>query len=341
MFFILEPCPIGVSDTPCPICVSDIVKTMSADEVSLPKSVSEMSLPAVITSGDESDMELQDVDLPNDNEPDVESLGSDVSENGFDNVVDYVDLEAIDAQIEFDDTSPVPSPDVALCLSLQQDVAEFYSVPRVLPAARRRGLRGSLSLDLLTGWDFRFQAVRDISDRLLSALSVAILILSPPCTAFSSLQRVFNYKKLPVEVVRRKMEAAMVLLCHAIACAMLMYRAGKCFVFEHPASATSWNMPDVTAIKQLPGVFCVVFDQCMLGLRSKVGGIPMRKRTRIMTNSLHIANKFRGCVCDRTHDHQVIQGSEGGVDRSVWAQKYPGPMIDLLVQGSLEAVGHG
>ena len=34
------------------------------------------------------------------------------------------------------------------------DIAEFYSVPRVLPIASEQGLEGRLSLDLTSGFNF-------------------------------------------------------------------------------------------------------------------------------------------------------------------------------------------
>ena len=183
--------------------------------------------------------------------------------------------------------------------------------------------------------DFRIPKLRDLSCGLLVHLQIAMLILSPPCTAFSFLQEMFNYKKLPVEVVQQKIAAAMILLRHALQCAKIQYESGRKFVFEHPASATSWKLPEVKSMLELPGMHAVVFDQCMLGLKSKVHQIPMRKRTRLMTNSLRVAQAFRGCLCDRQHEHQVIQGCEGGVDRSAWAQCYPLPMVERLVAASL------
>ena len=104
--------------------------------------------------------------------------------------------------------------------------------------------------------------------------------------------------------------------------------------FEHPAGATSWSQDCVDSVRKLPGVFTVVFDQCMLGLVSKVNRIPMRKRTRIMTNSYMLASHLKGRLCDKSHEHQQIQGTEGGMKRSVWAQLYPPGLVHCLVQGT-------
>ena len=83
----------------------------------------------------------------------------------------------------------------------------------------------------------------------------------------------FNYKKLPVEVVQQKIAAAMILLRHALQCAKIQYESGRKFVFGHPASATSWKLPEVKSMLELPGMHVVVFDQCMLG-RAEVESPP-------------------------------------------------------------------
>ena len=87
------------------------------------------------------------------------------------------------------------------------------------------------------------------------------------------------------------------------------------------------------------GVYTVVFDQCMTGLVSPCTEIPMRKRTKLMTNSKHFIEAFRGKLCDRSHQHKLIQGSESGIRLSVWCQCYPGPMVDLLAEGVVRCRG--
>ena len=74
-----------------------------------------------------------------------------------------------------------------------QHIAEFYSPPRVLPIAGQVwGLTGDLSLDLATGWDFCCSYAQELSLHLLVSWCVAVLLLSPPCTAFSPLQELWQ-----------------------------------------------------------------------------------------------------------------------------------------------------
>ena len=121
-------------------------------------------------------------------------------------------------------------------------------------------------------------------------------------------------------------------LSHSMDCAKTQYDGQRTFIFEHPFNATSWRQHCVHRVRSLPGIYCITIDMCYFGLRSKVHRRPMRKRTRIMTNSRLVADGLQGCLCPRNHDHQVIEGSEGGVRRSAWAQVYPPAFVEKLAQ---------
>ena len=169
---------------------------------------------------------------------------------------------------------------------------------------------------------------------LVDCLECVLLMLSPPCTVFSELQRLWNIKRIPEQTWKHRWEVGMVFLKHSMHAAQNQVAGHRFFAFEHPASASSWKQPCVQAVQSLPGVETVVFDQCMLGLKSKVNGIPMRKRTRIMTNSRELIKLLSGKCCDRTHAHECIQGSEGGVKRSVWAQVYPPGLVQIIAEAA-------
>jgi len=223
----------------------------------------------------------------------------------------------------------VPLPSVALhIVTQQQDVAEYYSPERVAMAARALGLISVLSCDIINGWNSDLPDVRALSIQLLAL--VRLVILSPPCTAFSALQHLWNYKRMSPDRAAAQWAKGMLCLEHAMACARKQHVEGRFFAFEHPANASSWRTPCVQGVRQLPGVLCVTIDLCSLGLVSKVRGLPIRKRTRIMTNSQLIAEGLRGHMCRCTRQHQIIEGAEGGVRRSVWAQMYPAPFVQKL-----------
>ena len=227
----------------------------------------------------------------------------------------------------------VPSPAVASDLNPKvdgyQDIAEVYSPARMLPLAWLLGLCGNLS-DLATGWDFRDPRNRQLVLELLGRLQILFCIVCPPCRAFSELQRLWNFRRLPVERVRAIMDEGLEYLSHAMQIAEAQVSAGRFFVFEHPYRASSWATPVVQRVLALPKVGVVTIDLCYFGLVSKVHQKPVRKRTKIMTNSPYLMQELKGCMCPRTHEHQVLQGAEGGVSCTAWAQIYPPQFCRVL-----------
>ena len=144
------------------------------------------------------------------------------------------------------------------------------------------------------------------------------------------LQRLWNNRRRDPAIVQQEQEEGAGYVNHSMDAASEQLRRGRFFCFEHPDSSSAWDLQSVRQILEIPGVITVRFDQCMVGLQSPVYGKPMRKRTRLMTNSLAIVNNFRGLLCDKSHEHQIIQGDEAGVRLSVHAQLYPQGMVERL-----------
>ena len=79
-------------------------------------------------------------------------------------------------------------------------------------------------------------------------------------------------------------------------CEMQM-KAGRAFIFEHPATATSWELGGLKRLFTTEGVHEGLFDMCRFGMESedKIGVGLVRKTTRIVTNAEEIA----GSLCAR------------------------------------------
>ena len=77
------------------------------------------------------------------------------------------------------------------------------------------------------------------------------------------------------------------------------------------------------------GNFVAVFDQCQFGLRSPRGN-PMQKRTRFLTNLKPLYEALNGKVCDHSHEHDKIEGSQDGIKLSVHAQTYPDQLVETI-----------
>ena len=216
------------------------------------------------------------------------------------------------------------------------DIAEVYSPPRLLPTARRLGLSGTLSCDILTGWDFSQTGIKAKLFQLLVQLNIFFIMMSPTCTMFSALQALWNFKRMSRDVIDRRMKEALGFIEHCMALARVQIERSNFFCFEHPASSSAWKLECVQEVSRLPGVFKITFDQCQCGLVTPLGRRPMRKRTILMSNAYGIRRNFSNLMCRRDHEHQLVMNSEGGMKLSVWAQLYPQPMIERLVESAAE-----
>ena len=103
---------------------------------------------------------------------------------------------------------------------------------------------------------------------------------------------------------------------------------------------TEFLPAQVKAISQCPGVFKAVFDQCQFGLVSVEAKLPLRKRTCVLTNSSVLHKVLHNKLCTGNHEHQAIQGSEGGRKRSEAAAEYPEPLVRCLCESFLQEGKH-
>ena len=217
---------------------------------------------------------------------------------------------------------------------LTDQVMEVFSPPRVLPVATAAGLRGNLSVDLETGWDLLDKPVQYAVLQEVRWREPRFLVLSPPCTMYSALQRSFNLGKMSLrgDQLQRRWAEAHTLLDFSMDLAMIQVRGGRKFLFEHPDTASSWERGSVQQVLRQEGCFLVRFDMCRFGLVSPSGSKPLRKRTKFLTNCVGIKALFDGKWCQCKVPHLPIQGSERGVRVSQHAQKYPVGMVRAIVE---------
>ena len=193
------------------------------------------------------------------------------------------------------------------------DVCEVFSPPRICEAASQTGLRGGWSLDVsstcvITGrkWDFRRVGDRRAAKRLVMQDRPQVLILSPPCALFSSLQRWSRYGPPEVRCPDRWAEA-IAFVNFAMELCEVQHRAGRGFVFEHPKFASSWTATDLSGLMAREGVHEAVLDMCRFDMVSKdeLGVGLCRKPTRLMTNLEPVA-EMMSKTCKGGHRHVAL-----------------------------------
>ena len=247
--------------------------------------------------------------------------------------------------IEDEDESFEPLPDDSASSQTSSDydhdVAELFSRPRIVPhCSAQRQLVGGPSVDIKTGVDLlRYQNRRE-TQRKLDKHRTKVVVLSPPYR-IDYCDRGYIKKNLRKEADPQKEAEAFELLQFAMDVAKAQHQNRRKIIFEHPVSATSWRTDIVKSVKDAPGIYTVDFDQCALGLCTKVKQTPTQKRTRLLTNLPGVVTKFREfqCVCEpvnlingRKQKHMRLVGSEGGLTRKAYANVYPPAMCNAMAE---------
>ena len=143
----------------------------------------------------------------------------------------------------------------------EKGVAELYSVPRVAEVARDMGLQQGWSLDKVTGWDFDQANVRRKARELMDRTRPRLLVGSPMCTFFSTLMN-WNWSRMSPERAQTAWDNAVMHLEFATEMYRAQMDAGRLFVHEHPAAASSWKLPCMQALLTDPGVRKPIAHQC-------------------------------------------------------------------------------
>ena len=153
--------------------------------------------------------------------------------------------------------------DKLLKLAENVDVSEVYSPPRVTVEAMKFGLKAGEAFDLTNGWDLSNEDEQKFVKEYVRKNKPMLLIGSPECKMFSSLQNLSAWTASKAKRLRKAKR-------HIRFC-MELYEEqmseGRLFLHEHPANATSWQMEEVRKVATSSGVRVVVADQCMYGLR--------------------------------------------------------------------------
>ena len=149
-----------------------------------------------------------------------------------------------------------------------------------------------------TGYDLSSEAVQRQVLRQIESTTAQLIICSPPCTKFSRLQALnlyLNDDAWRIEFEKERLKA----IKHIDFCLMLckvQQRRGRYFLFEHPAYADSWQLPQMVQFAESPGVSTVIGDMCMYGLVTpngdRTGFLPAKKPTQFMSNSWYVLKEL-------------------------------------------------
>ena len=178
------------------------------------------------------------------------------------------------------------------CLQSQYDLAEIYSPPRVVKEANGMGMKGGISLDFSAPdpdgyiWDFGRHECRQKAFALIRESRPYMIIGSPECTPFSTIQNL-NMRtpegKEKVEKSRSEGEKHLEFCCKI-----------------------SWATECMTNLRECPAAYTAEAHMCAYGMQSKDKHGPgyAKKPMRFLTNSVVSARGLsRRCPENHRHVH--------------------------------------
>ena len=223
------------------------------------------------------------------------------------------------------------------------DIIEVFSPKRLNLEATRFGLRQGAAIDLEEEkpeggerWDLDKEAdFKEVLD-LIAREQPWLVTSSPPCSTFSTLRRLSNYKR-DAGVVAEEERLGRQRLHRSLKCCKLQASMGGYYLHEHPKEASSWEDPEVLEMRENPETYVVQSPMCRFGmkLRNAEGELlHVRKETLWMTNSLQIALELQG-TCENklkgkeVHRHVQLVGEK----RAKAAQVYPKELVEAVLRG--------
>ena len=204
-------------------------------------------------------------------------------------------------------------------------VSEVFSPPRIAQQASKQGMQQGSSIDLKTGWDLSNKQHTRQMWQTLKEEDPELLVICPPCRAFTILQEL-NFCKMGIEKATQLVMAGLEHLELAAALIKWQVNRGKYVLFEQPDGARSWKEECIEEVAQLEGMQRTSCDMCAYGLQVDEQGLN-KKSTGLLTNSEEIAKRVSN-KCPHNHLHVPLLGG-----KAVKAQEYPPAFCRAVVNG--------
>jgi hypothetical protein len=149
-------------------------------------------------------------------------------------------------------------------------VTEVYSPPRVAQFTNKHNLIPGPSIYIQcadedgTPWDLSNSSKRNKLIQLVADTKSAIVVGSPMCTMFSSLQNLNKNKDTPEH--QQKLKEAISHIEFCITLYTIQIKSNRYFLHEHPRNATSWTLPAMTRFINKYKPYLVNANTCAFGM---------------------------------------------------------------------------
>ena len=209
---------------------------------------------------------------------------------------------------------------------------EVFSPGRFQEWADQCGITGRGALDLSEGWDWRKMEHRRRAEEALAIIDPDFSVFSPPCGPLSLMQNLTpDVKRVDLPHHQREVRQAKGMVSWSLDRAAECIARGKFFLFESSKTSQAWRLSEMQSFVRRFAPFIIDVPACAVGMRDPKSGLLFGKPWRFMTNCQTVASALGRLTCSKNHDHQAVEGTSGGMQRSIRTQVYPNRLVRIIL----------
>ena len=192
----------------------------------------------------------------------------------------------------------------------------------------RRRLKRGQSFDLVLGFYLTKESHQKEVIRHVIGHRPLVVVLGPPCTGLGHWSHFNRY--IRPETLSKSGKVGESLAEFAARICWIQLRASRHFLAENPADSELFHLRCFEELWNIGNVVKRNIPQCALGLL--VDGQPIYKNTTLFASSTLLLNPCKGfkCTCS---SHGALDGRRWNVDKSKFAQVWPGEMCQRICVG--------
>ena len=222
-------------------------------------------------------------------------------------------------------------------------VIELFSPRRFADLTELFGMVSRGSFDLSEGWDFNRREHRLQAEETVKCVDPDLLTMCPPCGPLSRMQNLTpDSQRVDLDQHRRDVEKAKMMVIWCLRGAERQIQQGRDYLFESSQTSGAWQLPEMKQFVAKHNPYMIDVSACAVGLRDPESKLLYGKKWRFLTGSRMIALALEKLRCDGRHVHQPVEGSSGGMMRTIRTQIYPQRLLKTIlgafaVQESVES----
>ena len=211
-------------------------------------------------------------------------------------------------------------------------IVELFSPRRFADLAELFGMVSRGSFDLSEGWDFNLREHRLQAEETVRCVDPDLLTMCPPCGPLSRMQNLTpDHQRVDLEQHRREVERAKMMVIWCLKGAERQIQQGRDYLFESSQTSGAWQMKEVKQFITKNQPYMVDVSACAVGMRDPESKLLYGKKWRFLTGSRMIALALEKLHCDGRHSHQPVEGSSGGMMRTIRTQIYPQRLLKIIL----------